>query len=84
MAREDGEVLPEPCPSTMHGRGAFGFTLSHQPLEHDPTCQTCSIRATLAEHDHLHLGPDYKDCKTPGINGVPGENVKCRCGSYHH
>lgn len=84
MAREDGDVLPEPCPSPRHGHRMFTLEITHLPLEHDPSCGTCKIRATLADHDHLHLNLENMDCQTPGINGEPGEMVKCKCGSYHH
>jgi hypothetical protein len=80
--RNAGESLPEACPNPRHGRHLGTFLPAFAPTEHDPRCQTCTARSMLSEHDHLHLGGEK--CETPGINGVPGENVRCSCGSYHH
>lgn len=77
-----GEHLDRLCNNSRHGTrlGVFGTVFDSD--EFDPQCQTCSVRVMLAEHDHLHL--DGKPCTTEGISGVPGQNVKCSCGSFHH
>jgi hypothetical protein len=73
--------LEEPCPNQYHGlRG-----LSAVPLdEFDPLCHTCAAREIMSQHDHLHLGPDWDKCQTLGVGGIPGQNVKCKCGAVHH
>lgn len=76
------EALDRECPNARHGWR--GFALVYSSWERDPECQTCTVRAMLAEHDHLHLGTDDGPCTTPGIGDTPGVNVKCRCGSFHH
>lgn len=80
MARAAGERLEQPCPNGYHG--LKGFRTSWDVDEHDPSCQTCRVRATLAEHTHLHIGNEQ--CDTVGVGGKPGSMVKCSCGAFHH
>jgi hypothetical protein len=75
-----GLRLPEPCPARRHGLGATYVLLD---TEFDSHCQTCAARKVIrGDHDHLHLNGE--ECTTPGLNGAPGRNVKCKCGGYHH
>lgn len=77
----DSGLLDEPCPAQRHGL-RFSSTFAYGPEEYDPQCQTCLARDMLSEHDHLHLHGEV--CETPGLNGRPGQMVKCKCGGYHH
>ena len=71
--------LEEPCISAHHG-GLLELTPRD---EFDPNCQMCVFKRMLSDHDHLHLSPPFT-CDTLGITDVPGEMVKCKCGSFHH
>lgn len=75
-----GDLLDKSCGGSYHGTGLRYYSAN----EYDPGCTNCKARAILAQHGHLHLGFNESPCSTPGIGGVPGQTVKCKCGGFHH
>ena len=76
MNERQTELAPAP-------RGGAGHNVFVSRSAYDPDCMNCKARATLAQHDHLHLGGG-EPCTTIGIGGVAGQMVQCACGSFHH
>lgn len=73
---QHGDKIEPPCGAHMHS------TLGYPDDLFNDNCQTCTVRRTLSEHDHLHLHGE--ECTVPGIKGTPGVMVRCRCGGFHH